>query len=138
MEAGLCLYGHDIDTDTTPAEADLLWSVPKRRRAAADFPGAARVVGQIDNGVEKRRVGILPAGRAPAREGTEIQNMQGEAIGQVTSGGFGPSLGGPLAMGYVPPAHAEPDTEIQLIIRGKAMPARVVTMPFVPQNYKKG
>ena len=138
LEAGLCLYGHDIDTDTTPAEADLLWSVPKRRRAAADFPGAARVVGQIDNGVEKRRVGILPAGRAPAREGTEIQNMRGEAIGQVTSGGFGPSLGGPLAMGYVPPAYAEPDTEIQLIIRGKAMPARVVTMPFVPQNYKKG
>ncbi len=138
LEAGLCLYGHDIDTATTPAEADLMWSVPKRRRAAADFPGAAIVVAQMADGLQKQRVGIVPQGRAPAREGTEIQNMQGETIGTVTSGGFGPSLGGPLAMGYVPPAYAANDTEIQLIVRGKAMSARIAAMPFVPQNYKKG
>lgn len=138
LEAGLCLYGHDIDTGTTPAEADLLWSVPKRRREAADFPGAAHVVGQIDAGVDKLRVGIVPQGRAPAREGTEIQNTDGETIGHITSGGFGPTLGGPLAMGYVPPRYGAPDTQIQLIIRGKAMPARITSMPFVPQRYKKG
>ena len=138
LEAGLCLYGHDIDTSTTPAEADLMWSVPKRRREAADFPGAAQVVAQLGNGVEKRRVGIVPHGRAPAREGTEIQNADGQTIGEITSGGFGPSLGGPLAMGYVQPAFAEIGTEIQLIVRGKAMPAQIAAMPFVPQNYKKG
>ena len=138
LEAGLCLYGHDIDIETTPAEADLLWSVPKRRREAADFPGGVRVVAQIADGVAKQRVGILPEGRAPAREGTEIQNAEGQPIGIVTSGGFGPSLGGPLAMGYVPPSHAATGSEIQLIVRGKAMPARVAAMPFVPQKYKKG
>ena len=138
LEAGLCLYGHDIDTGTTPAEADLLWSVPKRRREAADFPGAQRVISQIADGVEKLRVGLLPEGRAPAREGTEIQNNDGETIGVVTSGGFGPSLGGPLAMGYVSAAFSAPDTQVQLMVRGKALPARVAAMPFVPQNYKKG
>ena len=138
LEAGLCLYGHDIDTDTTSAEADLIWSVPKRRRDAADFPGADVVNAQLSNGMAKQRVGILPEGRAPAREGTEIQSVTGETIGTVTSGGFGPTLGGPLAMGYVPPAYAAADTEIRLIVRGKVMPARIAAMPFVPQNYKKG
>ena len=138
LEAGLCLYGHDIDTGTTSAEADLMWSVPKRRLDNGDFPGAAIINEQIANGMAKRRVGILPEGRAPAREGTEIQNADGETIGTVTSGGFGPTLGGPLAMGYVPPSYAEAGTEIQLIVRGKAMPARIAAMPFVPQNYKKG
>ncbi len=138
LEAGLCLYGHDIDTTTTPAEADLMWSVPKRRRENSDFPGADIVAVQMAEGLEKQRIGIVPEGRAPAREGTEIQNMQGETIGRVTSGGFGPSLGGPLAMGYVPPAYAATETEIQLIVRGKPMSARVAAMPFVPQNYKKG
>jgi len=138
LEAGLCLYGHDIDTDTTSAEADLMWSVPKRRRAAADFPGADVVNAQLADGMAKQRVGILPEGRAPAREGTEIQSATGETIGTVTSGGFGPTLGGPLAMGYVPPAYAAVGTEIQLIVRGKAMPARIAAMPFVRQNYKKG
>ncbi len=138
LEAGLCLYGHDIDTNTTSAEADLMWSVPKRRRDNGDFPGAAVIAEQMVNGVAKQRVGILPEGRAPARAGTEIQNADGETIGTVTSGGFGPTLGGPLAMGYVPPSYAEAGTEIQLIVRGKAIPARVVAMPFVPQNYKKG
>lgn len=138
LEAGLCLYGHDIDTGTTSAEADLMWSVPQRRRDNGDFPGAAIINAQLTDGMAKRRVGILPEGRAPAREGTEIQNAEGEAIGTVTSGGFGPTLGGPLAMGYVPPSYGEAGTEIQLIVRGKAMPARVAAMPFVPQRYKKG
>lgn len=138
LESGLCLYGHDIDTGTTPAQADLMWSVPKRRREAGDFPGAAEVNAQLADGLGKQRVGLLPTGRAPAREGTEIQNGDGETIGVVTSGGFGPSLGGPLAMGYVPPAYAAVGTEIQLIVRGKPMPAHIAAMPFVPQNYKKG
>ena len=137
LEAGLCLYGHDIDLTTTPAEADLLWSVPKRRREEANFPGADIVTAQISDGVSRKRVGILPEGRAPAREGTPIQNMAGESIGTVTSGGFGPSFGGPIAMGYVAGDQSEPDTEIQLIVRGKAMPARISAMPFVPQNYRK-
>lgn len=115
-----------------------MWSVPKRRRAAADFPGADVVNAQLSGGMTKQRVGILPEGRAPAREGTEIQNSDGDVIGTVTSGGFGPTLGGPLAMGYVPPAYAAAGTEIQLIVRGKAMPARIAAMPFVAQNYKKG
>ena len=134
----MCLYGHDIDTDTTSAEADLMWSVPKRRRAAADFPGADVVNAQLADGMAKQRVGIVPEGRAPAREGTEIQSATGAPLGTVTSGGFGPTLGGPLAMGYVPPAYAAAGTEIQLIVRGKAMPARIAAIPFVPQNYKKG
>jgi aminomethyltransferase len=138
LEAGLCLYGHDIDADTTSAEADLMWSVPKRRRAAADFPGADVVNAQLADGMAKQRVGIVPEGRAPAREGTEIQSATGAPLGTVTSGGFGPTLGGPLAMGYVPPAYAAAGTEIQLIVRGKAMPARIAAIPFVPQNYKKG
>ena len=138
LEAGLCLYGHDIDTGTTPAEADLLWSVPKRRREEANFPGADIINQQISDGVGKQRVGLLPEGRAPAREGTPIENTDGAPIGKVTSGGFGPSLGGPLAMGYVAANYAAPETQVHLIVRGKAMPARVVPMPFVPQKYKKG
>lgn len=138
LEAGLCLYGHDIDLTTTPAEADLLWSVPKRRRAEAGFPGAEIIVTQINEGVAKKRVGIVPEGRAPAREGTEIQNMAGARIGTVTSGGFGPSFGGPIAMGYVAASASDEDTQIQLIVRGKPMPARIAAMPFVPQNYRKG
>ncbi len=138
LEAGLCLYGHDIDLTTSPAEADLLWSVPKRRRAEANFPGAETLNQHIETGVAKKRVGILPEGRAPAREGTLIESLDGEPLGQITSGGFGPTLGGPLAMGYVPAAFSQPDTQVQLIVRGKALPARVVAMPFVPQNYRKG
>ena len=138
LEAGLCLYGHDIDLTTTSAEADLLWSVPKRRREEANFPGAEIVVKQINEGVSKKRVGIVPEGRAPAREGTEIQNMAGETIGTVTSGGFGPSFGGPIAMGYVANLQSDADTQVQLIVRGKPMPARIAAMPFVPQNYRKG
>ena len=137
LEAGLCLYGHDIDTGTTSAEADLMWSVPKRRLDNGDFPGAAIINEQIANGMAKRRVGILPQGARTGARRHGNTKCRGETIGTVTSGGFGPTLGGPLAMGYVPPSYAEAGTEIQLIVRGKAMPARIAAMPFVPQKLQK-
>jgi len=138
LEAGLCLYGHDIDTTTDPIEAALAWTVPKRRREAADFPGAARVLAALKDGVSRRRVGIRPLGRAPAREGTVIALPDGGAeIGIVTSGGFGPTVEGPVAMGYVPPALAKPGTRIDLIVRGKPLPAEIATLPFAPHRYAK-
>ena len=138
LEAGLCLYGHDIDTTTDPIEASLAWTVPKRRREAADFPGAARVLAALKDGVTRRRVGIRPLGRAPAREGTVIALPDGGAeIGIVTSGGFGPTVEGPVAMGYVPPALAKPGTRIDLIVRGKPLPAEVAALPFAPHRYAK-
>lgn len=138
LESGLCLYGHDIDEGTTPNEAGLLWSIGKRRREEGGFPGADVVQKQIADGVTRRRVGILPEGRAPAREGTEIQDVDGIRIGEVTSGGFGPTFGGPVAMGYVAVAHAKADTQVSLEVRGKLLAAKVAKMPFVPQNYYRG
>lgn len=138
LEAGLCLYGHDIDTTTTPAEAGLLWSVPKRRREEANFPGASIINQHINAGAPRNRVGLVPLGRAPAREGTRVQNLAGQDIGSITSGGFGPSLGGPMAMGYVDAEASLVGTEVNLIVRGKPMPARVTALPFVPQRYVKG
>ncbi len=135
LEAGLCLYGHDIDETTTPVEADLVWAISKRRRSEGGFPGADIIFRQMETGTERRRVGIRPEGRAPAREGTEIQDDAGRPIGTVTSGGFGPTVGGPVAMGYVDSGFAEPGTEISLIVRGKPLPARVAALPFVPQRY---
>lgn len=132
LEAGLCLYGHDIDHSTTPAEADLMWTIPNRRRLAADFPGSQSVLAEAP---KRLRVGIRPDGRAPAREGTPIHDKQGQEIGVVTSGGFSPSLSAPIAMGYVSAEYAPADTEIDLIIRGKAQAARVVQLPFVPHRY---
>lgn len=137
LEAGLCLYGHDIDTTTSPAEADLGWAVPKRRREEANFPGAERIVREFADGPSRRRVGIAPEGRAPVREGTEIQSAEGKPIGTVTSGGFGPSVGGPVAMGYVGADHAAPGTSLALILRGKPVPARVAELPFVAHNYRR-
>lgn len=138
LEAGLCLYGHDIDVTTSPVEAGLVWSIQKRRREEGGFPGADRIRRELAEGVARRRVGILPEGKAPAREGTEIADAEGRVIGTVTSGGFGPSLGGPLAMGYVEAASAEVGAAVQLMVRGKALPARIVPMPFVPQRYFRG
>ena len=138
MEAGLCLYGHDIDTSVSPIEAGLIWSVQKHRRSGGDYLGAARIEADIANKQSKRLVGILPEGRAPAREHTEIQDMDGNTIGEITSGGFGPSVGGPVAMGYVARSHARAGSEINLIVRGKARPAKVVKMPFVPHSYYRG
>jgi aminomethyltransferase len=138
LEAGLCLYGHDIDTTTSPIEAGLQWSIQKRRREGGGFLGAAVVQAHLAKGPPRKRVGILPEGRAPAREGTEIVSAAGEAIGTVTSGGFGPSLGGPMAMGYVKAAHATAGTAVQLVVRGVPRPAKIAAMPFVPQRYYRG
>lgn len=137
LEVGLCLYGHDIDTSTNPVEADLLWAINKRRRQEGGFIGAKIVQQQIEQGASRKRVGILPEGRAPAREHTEIYSKSGQKIGEITSGGFGPTFGGPIAMGYVEIEFAIIDTEIDLMIRGKARPAKIAAMPFVPQNYYK-
>ena len=138
LEAGLCLYGHDIDTTTTPVEAALLWSIGKRRREEGGFPGDGVIQGQIRDGAPRRRVGIQPEGRAPAREHTEVRAPGGAAIGEVTSGGFGPSVGRPVAMGYVETAHAKPGTALELMVRGKGLPAEVAKLPFQPQRYYRG
>ncbi|WP_436642921.1 glycine cleavage system aminomethyltransferase GcvT [Microbaculum sp. FT89] len=136
LEAGLCLYGHDIDETTSPVEAALTWSIGKRRRAEGGFPGYERIRRELADGPLRRRVGIRPDGRAPAREGTEI-SVGGSAVGKITSGGFGPSVGGPVAMGYVETAHSAVDTEVVLTVRGRAEAARVAAMPFVPHRYKR-
>ncbi len=135
LEAGLCLYGHDIDATTSPVEAGLVWSLGKRRRLEGGFPGAARIQRELTGGAARMRVGILPEGRAPAREGTEITDAAGRRIGSVTSGGFGPSLNGPLAMGYVEAACAVIGAPVMLVVRGRPLPATIVSMPFVPNHY---
>jgi aminomethyltransferase len=137
LEAGLCLYGHDIDTTTSPVEAALAWSIGKRRREAGGFPGAERVQRELREGAARLRVGIRPEGRAPAREGTEIRSIEGATIGKVTSGGFGPTVNGPVSMGYVETAFAAVGTPLQLIVRDKPMPASVVALPFVPHHYAR-
>ena len=137
LEAGLCLYGHDIDTTTTPVEAALTWSIGKRRREQGGFPGAARIQAEIAGGTARRRVGLKPEGRAPAREGTEITDLDGRPIGRVTSGGFGPSVDGPVAMGYVETGFAADGTELRLVVRGKPLPAHVARLPFVTPGYKR-
>jgi len=138
LEAGLCLYGHDIDTGTTPIEADLGFSIGKRRREEGGFPGAAIVQGQIKDGPPRKRVGIRPEGRTIAREGAEILDAGGAEIGRVTSGGFSPTLQVPIAMGYVNASAAEPGTPVQVRVRGKDHPAAVSAMPFVEQRYYRG
>ena len=138
LEAGLCLYGHDIDTATTPVEAGLVWSIGKRRRTEGGFPGFDAVAKQLADGASRKRVGILPEGRAPAREGTPILDADGTEIGTVTSGGFGPTVGGPVAMGYVPKDFAKDGTPVFLSVRGKALPANIVKLPFVPPGFYRG
>jgi len=138
LEAGLCLYGHDIDETTNPVEAGLAWTIGKRRRAEGGFPGAAEILAELHSGPRRRRVGILPDGRAPAREGTAITDPGGVPIGRVTSGGFGPSVGGPIAMGYVDSAFAAPGTALSLVVRDMPRPARVVPLPFVATRYYRG
>lgn len=136
LEAGLCLYGHDMDTSRDPVEADLAWVIQKSRRERADFPGAERILKALADGPAEKRVGIQPLERAPAREGTEIY-LDGEKVGVVTSGGFGPSVDRPIAMGYVRADLTEPGTKIDLMVRGKARPAEVCALPFVPARYKR-
>lgn len=137
LEGGLCLYGNDIDETTSPVEAGLLWSISKRRRVEGGFPGADRIQSEISNGPTRKRVGIKPDGRAPARAGAEITSEDGTTIGSVTSGGFGPSIGAPIAMGYVPSEFSEMGTKLNLMVRGKALPATVVSLPFIPNNFKR-
>ena len=138
LEGGLCLYGHDIDETTSPIEAKLAWSISKRRRAEGGFPGADRIQRELRDGASRKRVGILPEGPAPAREGTIVHASGGAEIGMITSGGFGPSFGGPVAMGYVSSEFAATGTKLDLIVRGKARPASVAAMPFVPANFYRG
>ncbi len=135
LEAGLCLYGNDIDELTTPIEAGLGWVIGKRRRAAWDFPGAAAIRDQAEHHPSRLRVGLRPEGRAPARAGTEIVADDGTEAGFVTSGGFSPSLNVPIAMGYVRRDLAEPGTRLHLMVRGKPLPAVVAPLPFVAHRY---
>lgn len=137
LEGGMCLYGHDIDATKTPIAASLAWMVSKPRRERGDFPGAARILDELKSGVPSKRVGIRPLGRAPAREGTEIRNTDGETIGVITSGGFGPTVNGPVAQGYIDTSYAKAGTPVKLIVRGKALEAEVATLPFVPAKYKR-
>ncbi len=137
LEAGLCLYGHDIDAATTPVEAGLRWAIAKRRREEGGFPGAAVILRQLAEGVARRRVGLRPEGRALAREHTEVVDPEGRRIGEVTSGGFGPTVGGPVAMGYVDSGQADEGAAVAMMVRGKARPARVAPLPFVPHRYHK-
>jgi aminomethyltransferase len=137
LEAGLCLYGHDMDESTDPVEANLAWSIGKRRKEARDFPGANRILKHLLEGAAKKRVGLRPEGRAPAREGSEIADKSGRMIGRVTSGGFGPSLNAPVAMGYVESMCAAIGTKLDLLVRGKPLAAEVAAMPFIPSRYKR-
>jgi aminomethyltransferase len=134
LEAGLPLYGHDLDETISPIEADLGFAVSKRRRDAADFPGAARILAEREGNLVRKRVGLLVEG-APAREGAEILDGEGIAVGIVTSGGFAPSLGKAIALGFVPPALAAPGSKLQVLVRGRAQPAEVIQTPFVPHRY---
>jgi aminomethyltransferase len=138
LEAGLCLYGHELDETVDPIEAVLAWSIQKRRRVEGGFPGAQRIQEALTNGPDRQRVGLRPDGRAPAREGAEIVSGDGAPIGVVTSGGFGPSVNGPIAMGYVARAHAAVGTPVNLMVRGKPLSTRIVTLPFHPHAYYRG
>jgi aminomethyltransferase len=135
LEAGLCLYGNDLDELTTPVEAGIAWVIGKRRRTEWDFPGAIAIRDQLQHGCARTLVGIRPEGRAPARAGTNIVADNGTAAGTVTSGGFAPSLNAPVAMGYVRRDLTAEGTELRLQVRGRSLPARVVPMPFVPHRY---
>ena len=142
LEAGLCLYGHDIDTETTPVEAALTWALSKVRRAegarAGGFPGAETILRQLAEGASRRRVGLRPEGRAPVREGCALLDGEGRRVGAVTSGGFGPTVGGPVAMGYVEKPLSAAGTELQAEVRGKTLPVKVAKLPFVEQRYYRG
>ena len=144
LEAGLCLYGNDIDTSTTPIEAGLNWAIQKVRRTggarAGGFPGASTVLGQLDgtHPLIRKRVGLIAQERVPVREHVELQNLQGTKIGEVSSGLLGPTANVPVAMGYVDVANAASDTVVNAMVRGKAVPMTVSAMPFVPNRYYRG
>ena len=142
LECGLCLYGHDLDAETTPVESSLLWALTKSRRAdgarPGGYPGADIIMQQMANGVDRKRVGIKAEGRMPVRDGAVLTDTDGNEIGVVTSGGFGPSVNGPIAMGYVQTQYATPETNLFALVRDKQIPVSVVKLPFVKQNYYRG
>ncbi|MDH3301244.1 MAG: glycine cleavage system aminomethyltransferase GcvT [Acidimicrobiia bacterium] len=142
LEAGLCLYGNDLTTDISPVEADLVWSMPKRRREAGDFLGAERVQAELADGPTRIRVGVKPAGKRPVRDGTTLyaggSSESGTEIGFVSSGGFGPTVDGPVAMGYVAPALAQIGTELIADVRGNDVACTVAELPFAPHRYHRG
>jgi len=143
LEAGLCLYGHDIDTTTSPVEASLTWAIQKVRRTGGDraggFPAAERILDELQTGAARARVGLRPEGRAPMREGTPLFAAAegGDPVGHVTSGAFGPTIEGPMSMGYVPAEMAKVGTELFGEVRGKRLPVRVARLPFTPANFKR-
>jgi aminomethyltransferase len=143
LEAGLCLYGNDIDTTTSPVEAALEWAMQKARRnfgaRAGGFPGAGRILAELDKGAPRRRVGLKPEGKAPVRGHAKLYaDAEGKTeIGEVTSGGFGPSVEGPVAMGYLPVSHTAAGTQIYAEVRGKYLPITVSALPFVTPTYKR-
>ncbi len=137
LEAGLCLYGHDIDATTSPVEAALTWTIGKRRRSEGGFPGAERILRELQDGPERRLVGLKPEGRAPAREGAGIFDEAEKPVGRITSGGFGPTVQAPVAMGYVENHLREPGTRLMIELRGKPVPAEVTRLPFVPHRYHR-
>lgn len=142
LEAGLCLYGHDMDTTTTPVEASLGWALSKARRAdgarPGGYPGADVILRQLAEGVHRKRVGLLVKDRMPVREGAELADGNGGIVGKVTSGGFGPTVGGPVAMGYLSSSLASPGTALNAIVRGKPVAVEVAKTPFTPQRYYRG
>jgi aminomethyltransferase len=142
LEAGLCLYGHDIDATTTLVEAGLPWVVDRQYLEPdgkkPEFPGAQKIFTQLQSGANKQRVGILPLGRTPVREGAELFNQNNEHVGIITSGGFGPSIGSPIAMAYVTSNYSTIDTELTALVRGRNLPVRVASVPFIPHRYYRG
>ncbi|WP_422025649.1 glycine cleavage system aminomethyltransferase GcvT [Roseovarius sp.] len=143
LEGGLCLYSHDIDETTSPVEGNLAWAIQKVRRNGGDraggFPGAERILNELDEGTPRLRVGLAPEGRAPMREGVQLfaNEEGGEAIGHVTSGAFGPTVGAPVSMGYVPAELSRPGARLYGEVRGKRLPVRVAELPFTPANFKR-
>ncbi|MEL6517715.1 MAG: glycine cleavage system aminomethyltransferase GcvT [Pseudomonadota bacterium] len=141
LEAGLCLYGSDIDATTSPVEAGLTWAIGKVRRAdgerAGGFPGAERILAEMAKGPQRKRVGLRPEGRAPMRAGTVIFTEDGAEIGAVTSGAFGPTIAGPMSMAYVTAPHSAIGTTVYGEVRGKRLPAQVTALPFTPANFKR-
>lgn len=137
LEAGLCLYGNDLTAEISPVEADLRWTMPKRRREAGDFLGASRIQAELKNGPDRLRVGIAPEGRRPVREGAALTDSQGSPAGLISSGGFGPTVDRPVAMGYVKPELAEIGTKLIADVRGKEVPCTVCELPFTPHNYRR-
>ncbi len=135
LEAGLCLYGQELNEEISPVEADIVFAIGKKRRTQGDFPGHTRIMEELTDGPTRRRVGLRLEGRAPARAGTEIVNADGAVIGTVTSGTIGPTVGAPIAMAMLPPAYARPGTAVKAQIRGRTVPAEIVELPFVPHRY---